>query len=342
MKQWFFILAACWSLSAIFAGDQSLFDICECSSSPSIQTQSLLKKLNAENLPPLDEASLKALQAMPVNIAKHIFPQIRKIDTIAIPGPLGSIKARFYFPRIDKETPLPVFVFFHGGGWALGTLDEYESICQKICYQTPCLVISVDYHLAPQYKFPEPLNDCYTATQWIAERVQQFGGDPNRLAIGGDSAGGNLAAAVTLMARDKKTPRIQSQVLIYPVLNHQFDTLSYFLFGNGYYLTRDIMQLFWKVYLRHPHDGHHPYASPLQALSLAQLPPALMISAEFDPLRDEGLAYAWRLHQDRVPVTLKRYNTLHGFINFEQELDVADQSLEEISRYLRQAFYSSK
>lgn len=221
----------------------------------------------------------------------------------------------------------------------LGTLDEYDNLCQEFCQQTPCMVVSVDYHLAPQHRFPKPLNDCYAATKWIAEHIQSLGGDPELLAIGGDSAGGNLAAAVTLIARDKSFPNIQCQVLIYPAINAQFDTLSYYLFANGYYLTRDLMQLFWKMYLRGSADRQNSYACPLLAPTLSRLPPALIMLADADPLRDEGLAYAWRLHQDQVPVTFSRYPSIHGFLSFDQELDVARQSIQEVAQYLQQAFY---
>lgn len=342
MKQWLLILGWCltlpFSLLCIPSVDVSSFDICECSHFLDPQTQSILKQLNAENCNSLDEETLKTLQNMPLNIQTKIFPQIQKIENIQIPGPIGPIKARLYFPRVN--TPLPVFIFFHGGGWALGCVEQYDEFCQEFCHRTPCLVVSVQYHLAPQHKFPEPLNDCYVATKWIAEYIQQFGGDPSRLAIGGDSAGGNLAAAVTLMARDKGTPKIHHQVLIFPALNAQFDTVSYFLFANGYYLTREIMQFFWKMYLQQEVDGKQPYASPLQATSLTYLPPALVLVANFDPLRDEGLAYAWRLHQDQVPITLKRYPTIHGFISFGQEFTVARQGIQEIIEYLQQGFYS--
>jgi acetyl esterase len=314
----------------------SQFDSCDDLKLDS-QTQLLLKKFNDTPLPPLDDDSLKILKNIPLNPTRSVLPQIRQIENIEIPSPIVPIKTRLYFPR--EANPLPVFVFFHGGGWALGSVDDYDNFCQEICYQTPCIVASIEYHLAPEYKFPQPLNDCYFATNWISQHIQQFGGDPTRLAIGGDSAGGNLAAAVTLMARDKGTPKIHEQVLIYPVLNDQFDTLSYFIFAEGYFLTRQMMQFFWMTYLPQKIEGKNPYASPLQALTLSNLPPALIVLANFDPLRDEGLAYAWRLHKDGVPVTLKRYHSIHGFMNFAKELNVAHQSFQTIAQFLNQSFY---
>lgn len=330
------ILLMCSMLHTSFANALlSQFENCNCSPRPDKETEQLLKKLNAENHPPIDEASLQSLQSTPVQVTLNVLPQIHKIETREIPGPVGPIKTRFYFPRTNTGA-LPVFVFFHGGGWVVGSLDEYDALCQEICCQTPCIVASVEYHLAPQYTFPVPLEDCYTATTWIAEHIQELGGDTTRLAIGGDSAGGNLAAAVTLMARERGLPRIDRQVLIYPVMNNQFDTLSYFLFADGYFLTRDLMQLFWNMYLPQKKDGTLPYASPLQAATLDSLPPTLMVLANFDPLRDEGLAYAWRLHQANVPVVIKRYDTIHGCLNFAQELTVARTAIKEIAHYLAQ------
>lgn len=328
-----------WSLFPfLIFGTQSVsFDMC--SFQLDSQTQKLLKQLNTESFS-FTEDSLKAMQENPPMVEKSILSQIKKIENIDIPGPIGPIHARFYFPH--KEGIHPVFVFFHGGGWVLGTLDEYDVLCQEICRQASCIVISVDYRLAPQYPFPIPLYDCYAATKWVAENIQKMGGDPKRLAIGGDSAGGNLAAAVTLIAKDKNSPLIQRQVLIYPALNAQFNTLSYYLFANGYYLTRELMQLFWKMYLQSSNDSQNYYACPLLAPTLSHLPPALIQVADADPLRDEALGYAWRLHEDQVPVRLIRYPTIHGFISFNPELDVAHQGIKEIAQYLQEAFFSSK
>lgn len=301
------------------------------------QTQDLLEQLNKLNYPPLEESLIEELRHAVIETPKLVLPQIKKIENIEIPGPHGPINCRLYFPYAEESLEsLPVFVFFHGGGWVLGNLDENDYVCQNICYQTPCIVVSVDYHLAPEYKFPKPLTDCYVATKWVSDHIHQFGGDNKRLAIGGDSAGGNLAAAVALMARDRLTPKINYQVLIFPALNNQFDTLSYLQFGEGYYLTRQSMQFFWNMYLGRPEDGLLPYASPLKATTLSNLPATLMVLANFDPLRDDGLAYALRLYKDHVPVELKRYNTIHAFINFEKELDVADEALQDIAKSLRQ------
>lgn len=301
---------------------------------PDVQTQALLEVFKKDPLPNLDDETLKVLQETPLNLPKVILPQIAKIEDIEIPGPNGAIPTRLYFPK-SEEAVLPVVVFFHGGGWVLGTLDEYDYICQSICHKTPCIVASVDYRLAPQYKFPKPLEDCYAATEWIYQNISQVGGDSKRFAVCGDSAGGNLAAAVTLKARDEGSIDIAYQVLIFPVLEDNFETNSYKKFAKDYFLTRDVMKFFWKAYLTKPEDGQSPYAAPLKATNLSGLPPALVVLANFDPLLDEGLAYASRLKTAKVTVELKRYETIHGFINFQNDLDVADMGLSEIATALK-------
>lgn len=294
---------------------------------PDTETLRLLEKINSADQPPLNEVLLKTLQNTPVDRPKIKHVQISKIEDMEISGPNGPIKIRLYSPYSDKQ--LPVFIFFHGGGWALGNLDEYDYFCQEICRLSSSIVVSVDYHLAPQYKFPKPLEDCYTATEWVFTNIGRFGGDNQRLAIGGDSAGGNLASAVTLMNRDKKEAsfKINYQILIFPALDNQFNTPSYEKFAEGYYLTRETMQFFWNNYLDKEQDSQSSYASPLKASRLSNLPPALVVLANFDPLFSEGLAYASRLKQDDVSTEIKCYNTIHGFINFEEDLKVAHEAI---------------
>jgi len=292
-------------------------------SEPDTQTQQLLKKLNAQ----IDQTTNAEIQ-------KVIFPQIRKIEDIEIwCGPNGPITCRLYSPHVQGS--LPVFVFFHGGGWVSGNLDEYDYFCQQICHQTPSLVISVAYHLAPEYKFPKPLEDCYAATQWIVDHIHRYGGDPQRLAVGGDSAGGNLAAAVTLMARDKQTFKINYQVLIFPVLNYQFSSVSYKKYAEGFYLTKQLMQNFWKSYLNTEEEGQLPYASPLKADTLSNLPQAFIVLANFDVLFSEGIEYTSRLLQAGIATELKCYPTIHAFINFEKDLEIADEAMRQIAKRLQ-------
>lgn len=198
-------------------------------------------------------------------------------------------------------------------------------------------MVSVDYALAPEHKFPAPVEDCYAAAKWVAENANAIGGDPTRIAVGGDSAGGNLAAVVAIMARDRGTPPLVYQLLVYPVINFAFDTQSYRECADSYGLTKDDMAWFWNLYLPSEADGHNPYASPLRAQDLRGLPPALVITAEFDPLRDEGEAYAARLREAGVPAVCTRYNgMIHAFLSMP--FDQGKKARQEAAAGLRSAF----
>jgi acetyl esterase len=203
------------------------------------------------------------------------------------------------------------------------------------------MVVSVDYRLAPEHKYPAAVDDAYAATEWVFARAQAIGADRRRVAVGGDSAGGNLAAAVSLMARDRAQFRPAFQVLIYPILDYDLNTASYRENGDGYLLTRDTMRWFWECYLSREEEGREPYASPLRAEDLRGLPPALVITAEYDPLRDEGEAYAGRLREAGVPVTLSRYDgMIHAFFRRTALFDKAKAAMREVGDALRQAFAS--
>ncbi|MDX1947150.1 MAG: alpha/beta hydrolase [Pirellulaceae bacterium] len=253
-----------------------------------------------------------------------------------VPGPAGEIPVRVYAPH--GNGPFPVLLFYHGGGWVLGSINTHDEVPRSICHRAGVIVVSVDYRLAPEHRFPAPLDDCYAALVWAAEHAAEIGGDPRRLAVGGDSAGGNLAAAVAIRARDERGPRVLLQVLIYPVTNYNFDSASYHQMSTGFGLTRAGMQAFWRDYLRDPAEGLHPLASPLQAGNLAGLPPALVITAHFDVLRDEGEAYAARLAQAGVPVTCTRYTAMnHGFLRQAASYEDGRQAHEQIAAALREA-----
>jgi acetyl esterase len=201
------------------------------------------------------------------------------------------------------------------------------------------MVASVDYRLAPESRYPVAAEDSYAALGWIVANAARLGIDPRRVAVGGDSAGGNLSAAVSLMARDRKGPALVYQVLIYPVTNHSLDTPSYHENATGYVLTREAMRWFWRHYLAREEQGREPLASPLVAPNLAGLPPALVITAACDPLRDEGEAYAARLRDAGVPVTLTRYDGMfHGFIRMTRFLDKARAAVDEVAGSLRKGF----
>jgi acetyl esterase len=234
---------------------------------------------------------------------------------------------------------LPVETAIHGGGWVIGNIEAYDPTCRALTNAAQCVMVSVEYRLAPEHVFPAAPEDCYAATQWVAAHATAINGDPARLAIGGDSAGGNLTAVVAQMARDRQGPALRYQLLVYPVVDHNYNTPSYTENADGYLLTKDAMVWFWNHYLRSETDGQNPLASPLRAESLHNLPPALVITAEFDPLRDEGEVYAGRLQESGVPATLTRYDgMIHGFFSLGAVLDQGKTAIEEAAAGLRSAF----
>ena len=215
-------------------------------------------------------------------------------------------------------------VYFHMGGWTLGDLDTDDATCRAICNVANCIVASVNYRHAPEHKFPAAVDDAYAATCWLAAHAGDFNGDASRLAVGGASSGANLAAVVARRARDHAQPRIRYQVLMVPVTNYAFDTGSYRDCAQGYGLEKATGEWFWRNYLNRPEDGEHPDASPLRAKDLSNLPPALVMTAEYDPLRDEGAAYAQRLAAAGVPVTYKCYaGMIHLFLGPEFIADIS-------------------
>ncbi len=215
-----------------------------------------------------------------------------------------EIELRVYTPAASKaEIAQPALLFAHGGGWCLGSLSLYDRPCQTLANATGRKILSVDYRLAPEFPFPRPLEDVYQTLCWASEQAALLGIDATRLAVGGDSAGGNLAAATTLLARDRGGPHIEHQLLLYPALSRDMSTESYCDFAEGYFLTRDAMVFCWENYLG---DRRHPYAEPLRMPSLRGVPPATILSCEYDPLRDEAEAYARRLEEAGVPVRCER------------------------------------
>ncbi len=266
----------------------------------------------------------------------------KSVEDRRIPGPCGTIPVRIYTP--EGEEPLPVLVYFHGGGWVLCNLDTHDSICRSLANLAGCIVVSVDYRLAPEHKYPAAVEDCYAATCWVAENATAIGGDPKRIAVGGDSAGGNLAAVVTLIARDKNSPSILFQLLIYPVTDYYLPgTASYSENQEGYLLTRRDMIWYFDHYLSYKDEAQDPYVSPLKAPDLSNLPPAMVLTAEFDLLRDEGEFYAQRLQEADVPVMLKRYNGLiHGLFGKDDDIDQAIQAQIDAANALREAFSHNK
>ncbi len=238
---------------------------------------------------------------------------VASVEDRAITANGAQIPVRIYRPESGPAVK-PALVWFHGGGWVIGSLDGSDFGCRIMANASGCTVISVDYRLAPEYKFPTAVDDCLAVTKWVAENGPELGVDGARIAVGGDSAGGNLAAVVSQLARDGGGPAIAFQALVYPVTNYDFSTASYRDNAEGYLLERDSMEWFWGHYLRSEADGASTKASPLRHTNLAGLPPAIVLTAEFDPLRDEGEAYAKRMRAAGVPVEARRYDgQIHGF-----------------------------
>ena len=250
----------------------------------------------------------------------------------------GRVSARIYTP--NGTGPFPVLLYLHGGGWVIGDLDSYDAICRELCGAVGCIVVSVDYRLAPEHRFPAAVDDAHFALGWAIDHCAEFGGDPGRIAIGGDSAGGNLAATTALDARQSFPGKLCAQLLIYPVTSH-VSTPSQSMIDNaeGYLLTRRDMVWFTDHYLGAGNDGRDPRFNLSQVDDLSGLPPTLVITAEFDPLRDEGDAYAAALKEAGVAVDHSRYKgAIHGFFMFFAAFDISRRSMNEASEWLKAQF----
>ncbi|HZO81279.1 MAG TPA: alpha/beta hydrolase [Candidatus Binataceae bacterium] len=272
---------------------------------------------------------LEAFKGTPESVAKS--------ERREIPGPAGRIPVQIYTP--EGKGPFPVLVYYHGGGWTIGETASWDPFSRSLCNASGCVVIAVEYRLAPEHKFPAPVEDCYAAADWASKNAASIGGDPQRVAVGGDSAGGNLAAAVSLMARDRGGPRLAFQLLIYPATDAALDTPSQQQFkDDGYILSRHDMVWFWGHYLRNDADKSNPYACPAQASDLRGLPPALVVTAGFDPLRDEGETYAARLQDAGVKCECVRYEGVtHGFVLFGTVLDEGRKAIADMGAALKKA-----
>lgn len=268
-------------------------------------------------------------------------PEMSEVDNIAAPGPHGPIPLRYYRPAdIDKKELLPVLVYYHGGGWVLGDLDTHDVVCRTLSTEARCAVVSVDYRMGPECKFPMAVDDAYAAAKWAAEEAKFLRVDADRLAVGGDSAGGNLAAAVCLMARGlENVPKIAYQLLIYPATDMHMDTASHVKFAEGHLLTRSSMDWFQQQYLNGAADREDWRASPLRAKNLKGLPPAYVMVAGNDPLRDEGEAYAMAMKKAGVPVAFREFEgQIHGFVTLGKVVPQAGQALAEMGVALKLAF----
>lgn len=261
---------------------------------------------------------------------------VYEVAELKITGPGGELPLRLYRP--SGERPLPALVYFFGGGWVLGTIDTADGVCRRLANACGALVVVVGYRLAPEHPFPAAIDDCYTTVRWVAEHSGEIGADPARLAVGGDSAGGNLAAGVALRAR-ADGPALVGQLLVYPNTDQLADDQSMRAADDRFLFNRHSVDWYRQHYLANPGDGAHPLASPLRAESLVGLPPALVITAEYDPLRDQGEAYARRLADEGVPVELSRYPGMaHGFFTMIGTLGASRAAIAQAASRLRAWF----
>ncbi|CAG2153834.1 alpha/beta hydrolase [Cupriavidus numazuensis] len=305
------------------------------------QARAILDLIAASGNPPVHQRDLQDARAtFNLKPLAGPAPDVARVEDRFIPVADGSIPVRIYTPvGGDGRQRLPVLVYFHGGGWVLGDLDAVDIPCRHLSNRADCIVASVQYRKAPEQKFPTAAEDAFAAVRWVHDHADELHADPARIAVGGDSAGGNLAAVSALMHRDRGGVALCCQLLIYPVTDHDFGTSSYRENAEGYLLARDDMRWFWRQYLPEGNDGHDPYASPLRAHSLSGLPPALVITAGFDPLRDEGAAYAERLDASGVRVRHVRYDSMiHGFFWMPGALAQARDAYEACADTLREAF----
>ena len=263
------------------------------------------------------------------------------VEDRLIPGLAGKQPVRIYTPKGDG--PFPLLVYFHGGGWVVGSLNTVDVSCRALTNLAECVVVSADYRLAPEHKFPAAVDDCYAAARWATLHAASLNGSADRVAVGGESAGGNLAAAVALKAAQSGLPALAYQLLLYPVVDYRFDTPSYRENAEGYFLTKDMMEWFWAHYLARPEDGADPLASPLRAsdAQLRGVPPAFVATAEYDPLRDEAAAYAARLRDAGVTVEHRCFTGLiHGFMGMVKAVEPARSALQTAAAALKASLHA--
>lgn len=304
------------------------------------QARAVLDALAEMKLPDLSELSPADARALTTKQREALppGPDAVVLDR-EIPGPAGNIAIRIFKPPGTNDgTKLPVLVWFHGGGFVIGSVAQSDADCRHLATLASIAVVSVDYRLAPDHPYPAAPDDCFAAVSWVAENAGEIGVDPARLAVGGDSAGGNLAAVVSIMARDRGAPKIRFQLLVYPVTDLvSLETKSYRENAEGYFLTRRTMFWFRDHYLKTEANRKEPYASPLHA-DLRWLPRAMVLTAEFDPLRDEGEQFAERLKRAGTAVTLRRYEgMIHGFFSMNAFLDDGKRALADAAAALREA-----
>ena len=301
------------------------------------QAQQVLDQLAALGLPPNHMVSPQQARENMRNRPRIDGPEVAKVEDRSVSWRDAEVPVRIYTPA--GTGPFPILIWCHGGGMVVGDLETADATARHLTVETGCVTVSVDYRLAPETKFPGACDDCYAAAVWASDNAASIQGDASRMAVGGDSAGGNLAAVVAQMARDRAHPDLAFQLLVYPMTALDFETPSYVDNADGYLLTRDSMKWYWDQYLGASDDPNHPYAVPSKARSFQNLPPALVITAEFDPLRDEGETYAKNLEAAGVPTTCTRYDgMIHGFFAMSGAVDKAGQAVSQAAAAMKEAF----
>jgi acetyl esterase len=302
------------------------------------QTKIVLEQMAAAGAPPMETLSPEQARSAMI-LPQGEVESVGKVEERVIPGPESDIPVRVYYPKEEQDV-YPALVYYHGGGWVVGNLDSHDNVCRALTNLANCVTISVDYRLAPEHKFPAAVVDSYVAVQYVYDHAESFQVDRNKIAVGGDSAGGNLAAVISNMAKDKGTPSICYQLLLYPSTNVGGEpTVSMKENAEGYFLTKGMMEWFRDCYLNTEEDKKNPLLSPLLNEDLIGLPPALVVTAEYDPLRDEGEAYAKKLADAGVEVESIRYDgAIHGFISMAAVIEQGKSALEKAGKALKEAF----
>jgi acetyl esterase/lipase len=301
----------------------------------------VLEMIRVAGRPPFEQLSPAEAREAYMKSRAVLQPEpeaVGEVRNLSAPGPLGDIPLRLYRPAGAPSGPLPGLIYYHGGGWLLGGLESHDVVCRRFANAAGCVVVSVDYRMAPEHKFPAAVDDCEAATRFVLKEAEALGIDPRRVAAGGDSAGGNLAAVMALMARDGTLPPLAFQLLIYPATDMTMTTVSSQTVGPGVPLTSATMKWFIDHYMRSEADRIDWRASPIRAASLAGTAPALVLTAAADPLRDEGVAYAQRLEREGVRVTaLHLSDQIHGFLSMGKVIRAADTAIDMMSAVLKRA-----
>jgi acetyl esterase len=303
------------------------------------QCRAVIDRLGASSFAGASPAEMRAAYEAARRPLQPPAPEVERVEDVAIPGPAGPVRARLYTPKGVPDRNLPAFLYLHGGGWMLGSIEGYDTLCRIFADLAQCKVLSVDYRLAPEHPFPAGYEDSLAALDWLHANAGKLGVDPARLAIGGDSAGGNISAAIALAVRDRGGPALALQVLIYPSVDLAAETPSYIENGEGNLLTRAALHKFIGHYVPDAKQRTDWRASPLRAKHFADLAPAYILTAEHDPLRDEGLIYAGRLAAAMVDAThVCHAGMIHPFVSMGGMIDRAGLAQRQIAQALRRAF----